>query len=173
MVVEEYSRQSLRSFIRMCNSLLKEHHPGRSGGKSSMDIRVRFTFYQLVKAVKFLHDQGLCAEGLASDRIHVDSLGWITLPPVLGLRAAECAERCAIVQKHALQNTSNGAHGGVALSDIRPVLVDWMESNDELSSNKSTVEHPERPPGYYEPLTSRWLKGQVCFALDALIPSYD
>jgi serine/threonine protein kinase len=177
VVVEEYCRQSLRSYIRMCSSLLREHHPGRSGGKSSMDIRVRFIFYQLLKAVKFLHDQGLCTDALASDRIHIDSLGWITLPPALGVRTAECAERCAMLLQHAVPAPAIGprrASGDAAVAarsadapagpttsidEIRPFLVDWMKENKKRGKR---IEHVERPPGYYEPLTLRWLKGQVC-----------
>lgn len=163
MVVEEYCRQSLRSYIRMCSSLLREHHPGRSGGKSSMDIRVRFIFYQLLKAVKFLHDQGLCAGALASDRIHIDSLGWITLPPALGERAAECAERCAMLLQHAVSAPVTGdTEPGPAtpIGEIRPVLLDWMNENNKRGKRSECV---ERPPGYYEPLTLRWLRGHVCW----------
>ncbi|CAM9221484.1 unnamed protein product, partial [Scytosiphon promiscuus] len=99
--------------------------------RHSVDLIVRFVFYQLLRAVDFLHSRGITVGNLSSGNILLTEHAWVQIAPSIP-RLLDRRRR----QKR-------------------------QPRQQDLIRRPTAIGSPRPPPGEDLPLTYRWVKGMV------------
>ena len=166
VTVQSFAKHSLLSISRFhAATTLSSATLGSQSGLGSRDLRLRFIVYQLLQAAAFIHNQNLCLDPIEPSNIMLDDDMWLFLPVGISDRTCKSASfsygrlnsprtsPCAAERKaiHTRKNTN----------DINTNSTACTEQHEHNETCVSTDVRLERPIGYYEPLTIRWIKGTV------------
>ena len=157
VMMQSYAKHSLLSLSRFHTATtLSAATLGSTSGAKAKDLRLRFIIFQLLQAVAFVHEQGLCVDPVEPSHIMLDDDMWLYLPIGMAKRSRElaalglgraCAERTEISRKESIGSgltTTTAAPGAAAASFACPAAPSIP-----------------RPVGYYEPLTVQWVSGKL------------
>lgn len=131
-----FAKHSLLSVSRFhSNTTLSTGTIANSTGAGCKDLRIRFILYQLLQAVNFFHEKGLCLDSLDANSIMLDDEMWLYLPLGLSDRVVNCF---------------TGVQAGIRS----------ISSNQDSIARLATSVIP-RPIDYYTPITIQWLSGKM------------
>ncbi|RYH21171.1 hypothetical protein EON65_21320 [archaeon] len=92
-IVHTYAKHSLLSVSRFhASTTLSSGTLGNTTGLGCKDLRLRFIIYQLLHAVCYIHQAGLCLDSLLPCNVHLDDDMWLSIPPGLSNRVLQALQ---------------------------------------------------------------------------------
>ncbi len=155
-IIHNFAKHSLLSVSRFhSNTTLASGMLANTTGVGCKDLRLRFIIYQLLQAVSFLHDKGLCLDTLLPSEIMLDDEMWVYLPIGLSNRLLTLASlqlKEQLRKKKKNSGSSSTSSSSAALN--QESILNYHKSL--LSTSKVP-----RPVDYYQPLTIQWIAGKL------------